>query len=376
MEQELRRYHDALPEASPEAVGAARSRLAVHMQGVGRAAAHLRGAGRTAGHLRDGRAGHLRGARRPWSRVWRLSLAGAAAALVAAAVIPGFTPEAPRTLPSVAELRPVADARDLADNAAVLASGEPEWNAGPQQWGYVKSLRARTRTDGGEWLRGRPKATHTHEQWRRLDDTAFATVDKGKLRIHRGSEFEVSYPYLLALPTDADQLLARIYETVDAENARNRASLLRSMRERAENRGKTPEEARRLAEKSLPRFTSQHRDRWAFQLIALGMGDAALPPRLRAAMYGAMARIPGVGYEDTASDLLKRRGITLYHVMDGYLRDEIFIDPETYEYLGYRTIVVKDHRDGPFGIMKMGEIHRWDALIEAAVVGKAGQRPG
>lgn len=368
--QELRRYHDALPGAAPESIGAARSRLA----------------------------GHMRGSRRPRTRrirpVWGLSLAGAAAAAllaVATTVVPGVTREAPgvtrekgvelpQARPSAAvtelRLRPVANAQDLADNAAVLASDEPEWSAGPTQWGYVKSLRAQTRVDGGEWLRGMPAVTNTREQWRRLNDKAFATVEKGRLKISKGSEFEVTYPYLLALPTDADQLLARIYETVDTENARKRTSFLRFAQELAENRGKTPEEAKRLAEESLPPLTPVQRDRGAFQLIAMGMGDAALPPRLRAAMYGAMAKISGVRYEAKSSDLLKRRGITLYHVLDGYLRDEIFINPKTYEYLGYRTIVVKDHKDGPFSAMKKGEIRNWDALIKAAVVDEAGQRPG
>ncbi|WP_327102129.1 CU044_5270 family protein [Nonomuraea glycinis] len=356
---ELRRYHDATPEPAPETIGAARSRLGAHM----------------------------RGGRRPRARrirpIWALTLAGAATAalVVAVAVVPGTGKDspAPHAYPPTAtelRLRPVANVQDVADNAALLADGEPEWAAEPTQWGYVKSLGARTRTDGGEWLRGRPAATNTHEQWRRLDDKAFATIEKGRLKVSKGSEFEVSYSYLLALPTDAGQLLARIYETVDAENTRNRASFLRSAQERAEWRGKTPEEAKRLAEESLPDFTSQHRDRWAFQMIAMGMRDAALPPRLRAAMYGAMAKIPGVRYEAKSADLLKRRGITLYHVLDGYLRDEIFVNPKTYAYLGYRTIVVKDHKDGPFGTMKKGEIHNWDALIKAAVVDKAGQRPG
>ncbi|TXK40284.1 CU044_5270 family protein [Nonomuraea sp. C10] len=357
--QELRRYHDALPETSAETIGAARSRLADHAR-------------------RRPRARRLR-------PVWGLGLAGAAALLaVAATMVPGVTQEkggevaGARHSPAITELRlrPVANAQDLADNAAVLASGEPGWSAGPEQWGYVKSLRARTRLDGGRWLIGRPEVTSTHEQWRRLDDKAFATVEKGRLKVSKGSEFEVTYPYLLSLPADAGPLLARVYQTVDTENARNRASFLRSARERAENRGKTPEEAKRLAGESLPAFTSQDRDRWAFQLIAMGMRETALPPRLRAAMYGAMAKIPGVRYEAEASDLLKRRGVTLYHVLDGYLRDEIFVDPKTYEYLGYRTLVVEDHEDRPFGTMKKGEIHDWDALIAAAVVDQPGQRPG
>jgi hypothetical protein len=358
--QELRRHYDAMPEPAPDAIAAARSRLSAHMLDTRRPRAH---------RIRP---------------IWGLSLAGAAAAAVlavAVTVVPDAAKDPrlpPAQPPATTELRllPVANAQDVADNAALLAGNEPEWAADSTQWGYVKSVRAQTRTDGGEWLRGRPAVTNTHEQWRRLDDKAFADVEKGELKVHKGSEFEVTYPYLLALPADADQLLTRIYETVDVENARNRASLLRSIRQRAESKGRSPEEARRVAEESVPPLTSVQRDRWAFQMIAMGMGEAALPPRLRAAMYGAMAKIPGVRYEATSSDLLKRRGITLYHVLDGYLRDEIFINPKTYEYLGYRTIVVKDHKDGPFGTWKKGEIHNWDALVEAAVVDNAGQRPG
>ncbi|MEV0616582.1 hypothetical protein AB0I81_24920 [Nonomuraea sp. NPDC050404] len=357
--QELRRYHDAVPEPAPESIDAARSRLGAHM----------------------------RGSRRPRIRrirpMWALTVAGASAAavLVAVTVVPGAgsgprTPEPRPPATTELRLRPVANAQDVADNAALLAADDPGWSAGPKQWGYVKSMSARTRVDGGEWLRGRPAVTTTHELWRRLDDKAFASIEKGKLKIYKGSEFEVAYSYLLALPTDADELLARVYETADAENARHRASSLRNAQQLAESRGKTPEEAKRLAEQAFPPLTSVERDRWAFRTIAMGMRDAALPPRLRAAMYGAMARIPGVRYEAGSADLLKRRGITLYHVLNGYLRDEIFIDPKTYEYLGYRTVVVKDHKDGPFATMRKGEIRNWDALIKAAVVDEAGRRSG
>ncbi|MEV0308546.1 CU044_5270 family protein [Nonomuraea fuscirosea] len=357
--RELRRHHDAQPEPAQATVDAARARLDAHM--------------------RDGRSRRARRIR----PMWRLSLAGTVAAVVAVAVAvapgagvdPRPSPARPSTTAEL-RLRPVADAQDVADNAALLAGAEPGWALSPTQWGYVKSVSAVTRTDAGEWLRGRPEKTGTHEQWRRLDDKAFATVEQGRLKVHKGSEFEVTYRYLLALPTDAGQLLARVYATVDEEDARNRASLRERARQRAESVGKSREEARRIAAESAPALTRVERDRWAFQLIALGMRDAALPPRLRAAMYGALAAIPGVRYEDTASDLLKRRGVTLYHVLDGYLRDEIFIDPETYAYLGYRTIVVRDHREPAFGEWQKGEIRDWNALVEAAVVQKAGQRPG
>ncbi|MFD0475771.1 hypothetical protein ACFQ0B_51805 [Nonomuraea thailandensis] len=232
---ELRRHHDAMPEPATETIGAARTRLETHMRGSRR---------RPARRIRP---------------MWALTVAATAAAALAVAVtvVPGPAKDA-RTHqpqpPAVTELRlrPVADAQDVADNAAFLAGGEPAWTAGPTQWGYVKSLRARTRVDGGQWLRGEPAATDTHEQWRRLDDKAFAAMEKGKLRVYEGSEFEVTYPYLLALPADADRLLARIYGTVDAESARNRASLQDRARQRARATGRTPEEAERLAAEAAP----------------------------------------------------------------------------------------------------------------------------
>ncbi|MEU8403826.1 CU044_5270 family protein [Nonomuraea sp. NPDC048892] len=384
--RELRRHHDAQPEPAPRTVDAARARLNAHMRGD-----QMRGGLDV--HMRSGLNAQMRGGRSRRVRrvrpMWGLSLAGAAATAVAVAVtvVPGAGVD-PRTSPAPPSttattttelrLRPVADAQDVADNAALLAGAEAGWAISPTQWSYVKSVRAQTRPDGGEWLRGRPKETVTHEQWRRFDDKAFATVEQGRLKVHKGSEFEVTYAYLLALPTEADQLLARVYATVDEEDARHRESLQDRVRQRAESRGKSPEEAERIAAESTPELQREERDRWAFQLIAMGMRDAALPPRLRAAMYGALAAIPGVRYEDTASDLLKRRGVTLYHVLDGYLRDEIFIDPETYVYLGYRTVVVANHKEQPpFGdVWKKGEIRDWNALVEAAVVRKAGQRPG
>ncbi|GAA2398597.1 hypothetical protein GCM10010191_01680 [Actinomadura vinacea] len=56
----------------------------------------------------------------------------------------------------------------------------------------------------------------------------------------------------------------------------------------------------------------EERNENAFSYIAASMHDSALPAKLRAAMYGAMAKIPDVRYEPRASDLEGRPGVTRY----------------------------------------------------------------
>ena len=64
----------------------------------------------------------------------------------------------------------------------------------------------------------------------------------------------------------------------------------------------------------------------------------------------------------------------LYRVENGYLRSEIIIDPKTYGYLGFRTIVVKDHREPGLLPVKQGQITGWGALMTASFVAKPGSR--
>ncbi|NUW45139.1 CU044_5270 family protein [Nonomuraea rhodomycinica] len=356
--RQLRDRHDAMPDPAAEVVSEARSRLAAHMR-----ASRTRGPARFAAVRRA----------RP---VWGLGLAGAATAVVlVATTVNGTEPDggragvvsaAPRTgatptgapSPTTLRLRPVADARDLAGNAAAQAAAEPDVEPRPGQWAYLKSLSARTQVDGGPGLFGTPKVRTTRESWRRLDEKGFAFLEHGRLKVLKESEYEVTYPYLLSLPDDPGALLERVYEQIDTEEA-------------ARRQDGPAEGGHRFTPAPL---TRDERHMYAFQYIAQGMRDAVLPARIRAAMYGALARIPGVRYEKGASDLAGRPGVTLYRVGSGYLRDEIFIDPETYAYLGYRTVVVRDHEDHGSTVRK-GQILGWDAQLKGAIVDKAGARP-
>ncbi|MFI6502036.1 hypothetical protein [Nonomuraea typhae] len=216
-------------------------------------------------------------------------------------------------------LRPVRGVADLAANAAVLAAAESAADPAPTAWAYVKS-------DHGEL-------------WRRLDDQKFAIVEDGKVKVIEGSEFEVGYRYLLSLPTDPDRLLERIYATIDDEHAR----------------------ARDTSRAPWKPLTAGQRDSWAFQQIAQGMRDAVLPAKLRAVMYGALAKIPGTRYQGKAVDPAGRAALSVYLTYGAGLRDEIFVHPRTYAYLGYRT----DEKGRTIGS---------DAVLKAVIVAGPGRR--
>jgi hypothetical protein len=135
----------------------------------------------------------------------------------------------------------------------------------------VKNLSVQTKVDGGEWLRGIPDVTVTSETWHRVDDGALAHNHNGKLEVTKGDDLG-NYQDILALPLDPDALLAHVYKTVTVHGSRE------------------PGKA------GVP-MPAWERDQYAFMFIRASMWDTVLPPKLRAALYGAMAKIPDVRYE-------------------------------------------------------------------------------
>jgi hypothetical protein len=65
-------------------------------------------------------------------------------------------------------------------------------------------------------------------------------------------------------------------------------------------------------------------------------------------------------------------------VLEGYFRQEIVIDPNTYTYMGFKDVVIKDHAmvgtDGT-RYVKVGHVMGWGALLGSAIVDKPGQLP-
>ncbi|WP_067486506.1 CU044_5270 family protein [Actinomadura hibisca] len=321
----LRDRHDALPDPAPETVTRARERLTSHM--------------------RRAPAGRGKRSRRP-ALALGLGLVGAATATVLAVTLAGGgTVEDRPDGPPTARLRPVANAQDLASNAVIKAAAQDGPAPRPHQWAYLKAITMKMPGDSGE--------THTGEVWCRIDDWGYADYRGGRLTLHKGSERQVDYRDILPLPTDPDQLLARIYQRVGTT-------------------GMGP--GRRIVTKS-----EEERHEEAFMEIQMIMFDSVLPPRLRAALYGAMAKIPGVRYEPGSHDLAGRRGVTLYRLQRGYLRNEVFVAPDTYAYLGQRIVVVKDQKTGAPDLgtstQRKGTVVSWNSVLKAAIVDEAGQRP-
>jgi hypothetical protein len=246
-------------------------------------------------------------------------------------------------------LGPVADAADFADRAAAQAATEPAWTIRPDQWSYVKNLLASSSKGNGGALFGPPDRRMTSEHWSSADGKKAAFFVNGKLEVTQQPEVtpRSDYPFLLALPTDPVALRNFVFEQV-----------------RAESPGRRPNEDDLAAR--------------AFQVIEVWMRGLALPPAIRAALYGVVAKLPGVKYEAKAADLAGRKGVTLYRIEEGYLRREIMVDPVTYEYLGFRSIAIKNHVSKGLDRdlhSKKGQILGWGALLKTATVDKAGQRP-
>jgi hypothetical protein len=79
----------------------------------------------------------------------------------------------------------------------------------------------------------------------------------------------------------------------------------------------------------------------AFTSIADDFLQGTLPSRLRSALYGALALIPGVQYVGTRRDLVGRRGAEItFSDLEHHLRDELIFNPHTSSLLGEREVVV------------------------------------
>jgi hypothetical protein len=244
----------------------------------------------------------------------------------------------------------------------------------PHQWVYTRELRV-------EYGGGKP---FTIELWDRVDGKKFArptsdrrTAGAPKVRTERmqlrsflpsgcppGQPQRVRpavglgrwFPDPSAVPTDPDGLLAAVYQLV-----------------------KDPACA------PIP-VGDTVQDR-AFMLID-GMLQTVQPAEVRAALYQALAKIPGVTVVQGATDAAGRRGVAFSRAAaiegsgsSGWLRLEIILDSDTYRYLGARHVVTRDHHianvGGPGGTrFRKGQVLVSRAQLALAVVDAPCQRPG
>ena len=127
-----------------------------------------------------------------------------------------------------------------------------------------------------------------------------------------------TYAWVSALPTDPAALLTAVYaDTRDSGTAR-----------------------------------AEGKDQAAFAAIGSLLDDAVMPPRVEAALYRAVARIPGVVLLKDAVDAVGRHGIGVARVdaVDGE-RSEWIFDRTTLRYLGERDYLVHDTVNGKAGTL-------------------------
>ena len=121
-----------------------------------------------------------------------------------------------------------------------------------------------------------------------------------------------------------------------------------------------------------------------FGLIAGMLTNLLPPPELQAALFQAMAKIPGVTVVQDTVDAAGRRGMALAHVSDK-IRFEVILEKGTYRYLGLANIVTSDHTDdtccytGKVRVIKIpmrkGQVLYRTARVALALVDGPHQRP-
>jgi hypothetical protein len=256
---------------------------------------------------------------------------------------------------------------------AAPAANAAEPTPRPHQWVYSRELRV-------EYGGGKP---FTIELWDRVDGKKFArpTNDRRVARAPKVRKERMQllpfpqgcppgqpqrirpavglghwFPDPAAVPTDPDGLLAAVYQLVQDP-----------------------------ACAPIP-VGDTVQDR-AFMLID-GMLQTLMPAEVSAALYQALAKIPGVTVAHGATDAAGRRGVAFARAAaiegpgsSGWLRLEIILDPNTHRYLGARHVVTRNHHipnvGGPRGTrFRTGQVLVSRAQVALAVVDAPCQRPG
>ncbi|MFI6294814.1 CU044_5270 family protein [Nonomuraea sp. NPDC050790] len=319
----LREWRAEVPEPGAEWVGPERRRLLARM--------------------REGR-------RAPVRRLLVIGALGAAAAVAVPAFWPQSLTREPAASPAVVRL----DSGVVLARAAEVANGRKSPTVPlPTQWHYTKTLDKQPISD----------TIKTREQWNRYDGMQAAFFDEnGELRVS---------PEENPLDANDDDLSPMRYDAKLRELPTNPEKLLAKITgDRHWIRG--------AHEEGVPRTVEPDDDR-AYRVIMLYLSRyGSMPPRLEAAMFRALALIPGVRIEQGLTDAAGRSGLGVWRDRPGgtapYRQYEI-LDPATYRFLGRRTVWLKDewHPDLREPVVRKGAV--WaTALLASTIVDRPGQR--
>jgi hypothetical protein len=255
---------------------------------------------------------------------------------------------------------------DFATRVAAAPASPPK----PGEWVAVKTELADSSSGGGGYLFGPPDERKVDLTWYRAGGCEVASVPSvpaslppartvtGKLTTDPsggavgcapGSTLSgwksVSYSYLSSLPTDP-AALEQILLANDPPNGTM-----------------TRDDAIYDA---------------IYTLFSAGPSQGVvIPPKLEATLYRVLQQLPGTHFE-TAADLAGRTGLGFWRVSEGYLKQELVIDPLAYAFMGYEDVAVASHAmvgtDGT-RYVKKGHVMGWGAVLGIAIVQKPGQLP-
>ncbi|WP_405860735.1 CU044_5270 family protein [Streptomyces sp. NBC_01515] len=123
--------------------------------------------------------------------------------------------------------------------------------------------------------------------------------------------------------------------------------------------------------KTAPKDSGQEKYQAMFVLVGDLLHDSIVPPAQSAALFRAVARIPGVTAAKGVKDAAGRSGVAIGRDdPDNPTREEWIFDAKTYEFLGERSVATKDYSD-----VKKGTVTADTAVLRRAIVDKAGERP-
>lgn len=283
----------------------------------------------------------------PGRRLLVVGALGAAAAVAVATLLPQSPDTGPASTPPVVRL----DSGVVLARAAEVASRRGKAQVPlPTQWHYTKTLDKQPNSD----------TVKTMEGWMRYDGRQSANFNEdgelvvGDVPPDPGDDDLSPQQYdakLRELPTAPRKLLAKV--TGDRH-------WIEGAREEGVPKVVEPVDAR------------------AYRVIMLYLSRyGTMPPRLEAAMFRALALIPGVRIEQGVTDAAGRSGLGVWRespVDLPYRRYEI-LDPATYRYLGTRMVWLRDEftADDRLPIAPKGAV--WNtALLSSAIVERPGQR--
>ncbi|MDV9169653.1 CU044_5270 family protein [Streptomyces sp. W16] len=275
--------------------------------------------------------------RSKWLRPAIAAAAIATAAAVAFVVLPSSGSAPAHAQP------PSRSTVQLLEDIALAAEHEKSYGTvRDDQFVYVDSKVSYMHT--GEGMKTKIDPLHRQEVWMSVDGLHTGMVREAGVGAHSipvdvkpgkaGWDVSSFYNHVKTLPTDADAMYDYLAKTA-------------------------------------PKYSGQEKNQAMFVLVGDLLSNSIVPPEQSAALFRAVARIPGITTVEHAVDAAGRPGVAIARTdPDNPLRDEWIFDAKTHEFLGEREVATKDNGD-----VKKGTVTANTAVLRRAIVDKAGERP-